>query len=533
MPSEDLPPLAPFPEVTHPPESGGAPPSGLSLLSAAQRRELALAADSLTGRAPPVADAGPASAADDFLPGSPGAVTPVDLFDIHVPPPEEEKPPREDFLDLPPAEGAVPAASLTDGFNLQSIAASLTAPATMPSLFPPAPSVPRRRDDWEPPAVPAFPNLTDAGLKAPPSGESPAPVPLPKSGEGADGFFVSVAPVEAPPAAKFPPPRTEVPEEPDFDEPLLFPVPSAESHLPAHPAETADPHDRALAPVLCGALLIVLGLFLACLVPPLALEADTAAGAGKTVRAGHVRGEMFLCIAGAAACLLLGTGAVTLRRWAAPLIHAAGWAVLLTVLCEMAVATASMFYFSANDTPGDAVPGDGTAIFVAAGILGVALPLLLIAIFQRPGVAKLCALADVRPRWTDHRSVPALMVFVCAVLLSSVALAMALAGAAFPAFGRLIDGTGAWAGTGVAALAAAGLAASGRRAGWWLLALLAAALPAAVFLTCREHAWREIFGLAATAPPNTPGAVLAAAALSPLAVIVLMTRRAFAGPGHS
>jgi hypothetical protein len=538
MLSEDLPPLAPFPEVSSPPDPGAEKTGEPSLLSAAQRRELAMAADSLTGRSLPVTDDGPASAADDFLLGPASGEKPGDLFDIHVPAPVEEAPVRTDFLDLPSADG-VSAAGLTDGFNLQSLAASLAVPA----LIPPGPAVvtsapvsapspgpvSRRRDNWEPPVVPAFPSLTVPEAKPLTSTGAAAPVPLPTGTDHKDGFFVTLPPVEATPAPKFPAPRLEEPVDQDFDAPLLFPVPSAESHAPAHAAEV-DPHDRAIAPILCGALLIVLGLILACLVPSLALEADAAAGSGKIVSAGHLRGGIFLCIAGAAACLVLGTGAVTLRRWAPPLIHAAGWTVLLAVLCEMAVATASMFYLSANDTPGDAVPGDGTAIFVVAGLLGVALPLLLIALFQRPGVAKLCTLADPRPRWTDSRSVPALMVFVSATLLAVAAFTLSLANAAFR---RLIEGNGAWAGAGLAALAAAGLAASGRRAGWWLLAGLALALTAAVFLTFRTHAWRELFNLSATVPPDGTGAALAAATLSPLVVIVLMTRRAFERQGHS
>lgn len=512
MPSDDLLPLAPFPEVTSAPAAAGDLPEGEpSLLSAAQRRELTMAADSLSGRGFPQLEADPVSVADDFLLGPAMEGLTPDGFDVPASPRAEEPPPPVDFLDVN-GGASVPAVVPVESFSLQSLAASLAAPA-------PAPTAPRRRDDWEPPAVPAFPSLTGMSPVAATSTGPATPISRTAGGEKKEGFFV--------PLPVFPPPRA-LELEPDFDAPLLFPVPSAERHAEPRLEEETDPHDRALGAILCGALLLVLGLFLACRVPSLALEADAAAGGGHTVRAGHLRGEMFVSIAGAAACLLLGIGATTLRRWAPPLIHAAGWTVLLTVLCGMAVATASMFHLSSNNTPGDAVPGDGTAIFAIAGIFGVALPLLLIAIFQRPGVAKLCAFADKRQCWTDRRSIPALMVFISGAMLAAAVFALSIAQSAFPAFGHLNDGSGAWAGIGLAAAAAGGLAAAGHKAGWWLLTGLTCALAAAIFLTCRQHAWQEIFGLTAVEPPTTGSAILAAAVLLPLLLIVLMTRRAFA-----
>lgn len=524
MLSEDLPPLAPFPEVSPPPpDAGGTAAAEPSLLSSEQRREFTLAADLLSGRPAPSPESRPVSAADDFLPDLPSDRDEPGDFTLSGMIAAEEPVQKLDFLDL---AGPAPAqnAPLADTFSLQSLAASLAVPAPAPA--PAAVPAARRRDDWEPPSIPAFPSLAGA-VSSPAEAKTTTTVPLTAADEKKDGFYVSLPALESAPPALFPP-LSEPEEEEDFDAPLLFPVPSAEGHAHAPSLETTDPHDRALAAILSGALLIVLGLYLACRLPSLALEADAAASSGKATLAGHLRGGMLLSIAGAAVCLLLGIGATTLRRWAPPLIHAAAWTVLLTVLCGMGVATASMFQLSSNTTPGDAVAVDGTAIFVTAGVLGVAVPLMLIAVFQRPGVARLCAQADKRPRWTDSRSIPALMVFSGSLLLAAAAFSMSLAHSAFPAFGNLIAGTGAWAGVGIAALAAAGLAAAAHQASWWLLTALTALLTAGLFLTCRQHGWQEIFSLSPAGVPALADAVIAAGALSPLILIVLMTRRAFA-----
>ena len=70
MPSEDIPPLAPFPELSAAPADGNSVPAAeTSLLSAAQRKEFAQAADFLTGRVAPREEPEVANAADDFLLG--------------------------------------------------------------------------------------------------------------------------------------------------------------------------------------------------------------------------------------------------------------------------------------------------------------------------------------------------------------------------------------------------------------------------------------------------------------------------------
>lgn len=548
MPPEDLPPLAPFPDLLAVPRSGSDSPAGdPPLLSEAQRKEFARVADSLEGRVQPErVDEPVIGRSDDFL-LSP-ATENADPLD----------PPRASFLEEEPVMGtdllAVPgdtngdAGSTADSFSLQNLAAALTTSAVRPAAIADSAQAP---EDWDlppflaaagavsapaPVIAPAIPVRVEP---VPVAVESPSllpadiavpvlPAPVPAVAPAIPSF--TAAPIPFP---QFPPPKKVEPE-PDFDEPLAFPAPSVEG-LPASAAveEIANANDRGIGMVLSGALLIILGMFLACRVPSLALEADAAAVSSHAladVRVAHLHGEMFVCAAGAAACLLLGIGSATLRRWAPPLIHAAGWVALLTVLVCMAAATASMFHLSSNRTAGDAVPGDGTAIFIAAGILGIGLPLGLIALFQRPAASRLCFIVDKKPRWTDRRTVPALMVFITGILVTVAALTLSIAGAGVPLFGEIRNGdTGAlaWAGFGIAAAIAAGFAAAGKRTGWWLLLLLSCTASVALFLTCRQHDWHQLFQLPGPVTGSIPGGIMAASPLFPAILILLMTRRNF------
>ena len=547
MPSEDLPPLAPFPELAPAPSAeGGNAVAEPSLLSAAQRRELAFAADLLSGRtAPPPADEIPApNAADDFLlGGSTDEDLRTDGFSFVSVPPAEEPVESVEFLALPGDTAntvAVPPAA----FNLQSIAASLATPAAEPPVAVPVPRV--FPDEWETPSLPAFPSLVPlpgtgplqnppkpatgpvfpppAGSE-PPAETKPAVLLTPAAPAGpTDGFFVTLPEAAPPDSPAFFPPLRPAESPPEYQAPVPFPV-SSEAQV--SPQEDPVAADRALWPVLCGALLIVAGVFLACRLGPLWEGSVRELNAGNMVQAGHLRGELGLTGAGALACALLGLGAITLRRWAPPLIHAAGWTVLLTVLGEMAVATGAMFYYS----PGPAEAGSGVALFALAGIAGVAFPLVLIAVFQRDGVGRLCERVDSRSRWTDTRSIPSLMVFVAGFTLAVIAAAMAVSGSAFPAFGNLAlenHSIVAWGGIAVAGAAAGGLAALGLKSGWWVLSGIALMLTAAMGITCRYVSWEEIFHLPAGAPPSLVAAILGASTLLPLLLIVFITRRAHA-----
>ncbi len=459
------------------------------------------------------------------------------------------------FLDLPDGQQSK-TSFLDDGFNLKSLAADLTSSTLPKSTGKHEPEA----DEWSVAALisTAAPSKAESALSrddflsVPDKFQPPShfaigtPMPALVTATADHSTAAPPEPVLFQPAAfaQFPPPRAAELDHapaPDFDEPLSFPVPSALGVAPAAhapPGEIGDPADRGFGMVISGALLILLGLVMACRIPGLAFEADSTAAASShgpaAVRTWHLHGEMFLSAAGAAALLLLGIGSATLRRWAPPLVHAAGWVVLLTVLVCMGAATVSMFYLSSNTTAGDAVSGDGTLVFALTGIFGIALPLGLIALFQRPSISSLCKLTDKQPRWTDRRSIPALMVFITGVLLTIACFTLSVAHAGMPLFGEIGDGrTGiqAWAGMGIFCGAAAACAAAGKRAGWWMLLILSVLVALSLFFTCQRHDWRTLMHLPAAPSGSLVGGLIAASAMLPAILILLMTRRALAHHG--
>ncbi len=557
MPSEDLPPLAPFPDLSpSPPPALDASAGEGSLLSESQRREFTWAAGSLQRPVHPMAtDDSTAPQEGDFL-ITPDEKTPVSPVAEAVPRHllEEEPVSAADFLDVPGGDDyrtSIPG----DGFSLTSLAAALTSSPVPGAAVSPDPEP----DEW-----------SVAALIAPPL---PAPHPVPSRDEFLPATGKALEPITAPvaietalpalitaaadhstaaspesssfrfqPAAfpQFPLSRAARPNtepEPYFDEPLPFPVPSATGLVQAAPSaavESGDPADRGFGMMMSGALLIILGMVLACRIPGLALEADSTAAAARgpaAVHTWHLHGQMLFSAAAAAGLLILGIGSATLRRWAPPLIHATGWVILLTVLVSMGAATASMFYLSSNATAGDAVSGDGTLVFALTGAFGIALPLGLIALFQRPSIAPLCHRTEDNPRWTDRRTVPGLMVFVTGVLLAVACLTLSIAHTGMPFFGEIGDGpTGiqAWAAAGVISAVAAAFAAAGKRAGWWILLILSSVLALSLFFTCQRHDWRTLAQLPASPGGSVIGGIIAASAMLPAILILLMTRRALA-----
>lgn len=344
--------------------------------------------------------------------------------------------------------------------------------------------------------------------------------------------------------AATPEPELAEEEEHDFNAPPLFLVPSvlpgSSRGLPEAAITAPDPAeaDGSLGATLAGALLIAGGIFLVSRVPSLAGEVDktlSSIDASTEVlgRAALIRGEIFISAVAGAFCLIMGIGAATLRRWAPPVIHAAGWVMLLTALLGLGVGTAALFHFSGNGTAGDASPGDATAVFAVVGIAGVALPLLLIAIFQGSALAQLCAAVDKRARWTDCRNIPSLMVVLTGLLLCTAASTMWLANARFPLFTEweLKHASNFWAGTALAGLAGTILTAAGKRAGWALLVLLVLTLGADLYLTCAAQSWQTLFPGQQLAPGTTVGALLAASTMLPPLVILLMMRKSLA-PAH-
>lgn len=564
-----------------------------SLLSEAQRREFARAAGSLDGRESPAAPS--EEPAVDLSEGffSPAASDTMEMGQNPGLLPEEPVP-AVDFLALPgSAEYGEPLTAPDERFSLQTLAAALAVNAPLPQGPAPAAEPVRPGDEWDlsafltgpepctPPPRPVpvpvvqypdsgpLPGEPEPLMLFPPSGvlfpeaEPVAPLlPGKVPAAGIPAPVYSAAPAAGEPVVlfpQFPPPRQQEPESVYAETPdLLFPpvaeekvylLPPADEPAAAAaavmmtaPPDVTEPEEagnHGISLVLGGVLLIVTGMLLACTVPVLGLMAETAAvsaQAAGAVQIPHLHGGMFLALAGTIMCLFLGIGAIMLRRWAPPLIHAASWVVLLTVLVSMGTVTASAFYLSSQDTGSDS-PGflqENTLALSVMAVAGIALPLGLIAIFQRPSASFFCQQMDRKPRWTDERSVPALMVYCTGLFLALAALALAVSRAGMPLFGQFQEaGTLAWAGVGTAAATAAILTGLGRRAGWWMLLALSMAVTVSLFLTFREHHWHRMFHLPVPGGVDSgsiAGGVLAATAMLPALIILLMTRRAFSHP---
>ncbi len=579
MPPEDLPPPGLFPDSS-PATTTGDEREGedAPMLSAAQREEFAGFAGTLEAFDTPASLLPPAAPPDDFL------ITPLDLpssslFGNGRQVEKEEPPHHVDLLAVPGAPEP-PAAVKPEGFSLQSLASALAVPPPRQGLFPgesqppavaetadippPSPGLTWPPEPGAPLIIPPLPGAIALEVTPPPvappakpAADTPSLFPLfpiarerekEKEKEAAVPLVpspvpapVKSAPVPVKPAPVFKVVSVPVKPVPDPEpEPVLVPAafvvpetaalsaPSPASNLPLVDEPSSD---RGVWVILAGAFLVLLGIFLAGRVPFLGLEAEAASVSSRPfsgARADLARAAMLLHAAGAACCLLLGAGAITLRRWAPPLIHAAGWVVLLAVLTGMGAAAAFLFYLPADT--GDTVPGESVGIFAAAAIFGIALPLALIAVFQRPEVAALCRGADAKPRWTDQRAVPALMVFTTGVLLAIAALTLALAHAALPLFGEIQDSgaaAAAWIVLGLLSATAAGFAAMGKRLGWWLLLGLSAMTGISLFLTAGKHDWHTLLHLPAAGDVSTADGVMAACALLPVVLILLITRKAF------
>jgi hypothetical protein len=165
----------------------------------------------------------------------------------------------------------------------------------------------------------------------------------------------------------------------------------------------------------------------------------------------------------------LGLGSIGARRWAAPLIHACGWVIVLSALFYMAAGTAALFY-AAQSSMDEAPPP--WALFVGLGVLGVVMPLIFITYYQRDAVARFCAVADPRTRWTDPRPIPGLMACVCGLAGVGAVLGAIWGEVDFPMIGGWWtgeQGSGAWFGSLALFSLALGGCMTGARWGWWLL----------------------------------------------------------------
>ncbi len=281
--------------------------------------------------------------------------------------------------------------------------------------------------------------------------------------------------------------------------------------------------------IIGGTGLILIGIYLACRLPIFWLELEGAEGWTRQ------KNEAALVIHGAAAltALALGTGSVSLRRWAPPLIHAAGWVAALMACGIIAVAGFSWVHSESD------LPETGTAAL--PGLLAAFLiPLGYILYYQQESTTAACEAADPRLTWTDGLPVPALMVFLTGLSLATGAAALLCHQ---PALGlppgQLITGlpaTLAWSGLAVTGLIIALCVRFRKAAAIWLLLLATLALAGTLSPPAWAGGWLwdrflSAMGRPTDAGPTAPLVPLLAALLPvPLLLIFAMARRAFSPP---
>jgi hypothetical protein len=328
-----------------------------------------------------------------------------------------------------------------------------------------------------------------------------------------------------------------------MDAPAL-PETAAPRPLPPHQAEpflprplTTAPAPEALVPpaesgpglVLGGSGLILLGIYFACQLPLdwLNLEDGTAWEQQKTLAA------LVLHATAAGTALTLGTGSVMLRRWAPPLIHAAGWVAALTASGIIAVTG----FHLVNADADTALPGTASLVGLLAALL---IPLACIFYYQQESATDACEAADPAPAWTDGQPVPALMVFLTGLAIAAGAGAMLCHRPAFPlVLESPLTGpaaTAAWGLLGLLGLGSAAAAWLKHAAALWLLVLAALALAATLSPAALTDApaWRQFLtSLGAPDSPVPPVSLiplLSALIPAPLLLVFAMARRAFPSP---
>ena len=311
-------------------------------------------------------------------------------------------------------------------------------------------------------------------------------------------------------------------------EAMVFAIPPLPSAAPL-PREAETPAESGTGLILGGTGLILIGILLACRLPTFWLELD---GADAWTRQKTEAG-LILHAAAAITALTLGTGSVSLRRWAPPLIHAAGWVAALTACGIIAVAGFSWVSSETDESLSGSFPLVGllTALLV---------PLGYIFYYQQESATTTCEATDPQPAWTDGLPIPALMVFLTGLGLAAGAAALLChqPAVSLPP-GQLITGlpaTVAWSALGGLGLGIALCVRFKKSAALWLLLLATLALAVTISPPALTGGWPwdrllGALGRPADAGPSSPLVPLLAALLPvPLLLIFAMARRAFSSP---
>ena len=231
------------------------------------------------------------------------------------------------------------------------------------------------------------------------------------------------------------------------------------------------------------------------------------------------------------------------KRWAVPLLHAGGWYVALSALLGLAVVTGGYFLIAPPSGHIEkSVALSAGKILLLLGVFGVAVPLGLIAIYQRRYLPHLCAKVDPKPRWTDGVPEPMLMLMMSCWFGMLVMLTLSsLKQCSFPFFGHMLDARSG--GYVIYPVILAGLFVAVRwvlarqRKGWWLSLGLFAFMAVSTAITFWQLPWNTVltaWGLPtdpiADAQPSRLAMLVALGCYVPQMMVLLMARGCFPKP---
>ena len=340
------------------------------------------------------------------------------------------------------------------------------------------------------------------------------------------------SPPRAPLSLTQPPPLMEVLPElpllPPLSEVPALPVLSAispdesrsGSGIRAEASELPLSETMGAGALLGGAGLILGGIFLACRLPLQWLSLADASAWGKQL----IEAGLILQAGAASFLLILGAATVMQRRWAGPLIIAAGWLAIFTASLMLGITG----YFLGAESEINLSSWDTGCLF--AGLL---IPLAYLLYFEKAAATR----SREEPALP---SVPVLMVLLCGLILALAAAAMFRHPLAVPLPGNPLL-TGPAAGTFLGGLLVGGLltafiAARHKSLAWWILMLSALAFSltfgyAGISGGSEWLVFLNALGRPATAAPPSSFLPLCCG-LAPIVLLIAlaMSRRAFASP---
>jgi hypothetical protein len=201
-----------------------------------------------------------------------------------------------------------------------------------------------------------------------------------------------------------------------------------------------DFRDRRTSLIVFGILVILLGCLCALMVPLMLLGQSMAARQGGTVNGQTMIPAVLTYLTLAVALIWLGIGSIMVRRWARALLLILAWSWLVVGIFT----SVSMFFvmprIMANVPAGARVIAIAVAL-VLLGVIFLAIPGILVLIYQNKNVKATCEAHDPVTRWTDRCPLPALALSVWLGLGALSMLMMPLAyHSVLPVFGVLISG---------------------------------------------------------------------------------------------